>query len=331
MGLIIALLAVALLILIATIGAGTLGLHYLFGIVIPYASLAVFLIGVVYRVIIWAKSPVPFRIPTTCGQQKSLPWIKSSKLEAPNSTLGVIGRMALEVLFFRTLFRNTKTLLAKGPKLGYSSEKFLWLAAMAFHWCLLVILLRHLRFFVEPVPSFVGLLQSLDGFFQVGLPIIYISNVLIALGLLFLLFRRLFDPKLRYISLAADYFPLFLILSIGTTGALMRYTSIKANLIPIKQLVTGLFGFQPVIPAGLDVMFFIHLSLVCALIAYIPFSKLMHMGGIFMSPTRNLANNSRIKRHINPWNPDVKLHTYEEYEDEFREVMKAAKMPLEKE
>jgi hypothetical protein len=55
------------------------------------------------------------------------------------------------------------------------------------------------------------------------------------------------------------------------------------------------------------------------------------MGGVFLSPTRNLANNNRMKRHINPWNPEVKFHTYAEYEDEFRKVMKEAGMPLDKE
>jgi len=63
---------------------------------------------------------------------------------------------------------------------------------------------------------------------------------------------------------------------------------------------------------------------------YFPSSKLMHMGGVFLSPTRNLANNSREKRHINPWNPDVKIRTYAEYEDEFREKMIKADLPVEK-
>jgi len=67
------------------------------------------------------------------------------------------------------------------------------------------------------------------------------------------------------------------------------------------------------------------------LLIYFPMSKLVHLGGIFMSPTRNLANNNRMKRHINPWNPVVAVHTYEEYEDEFREKMKAAGIPVEKE
>jgi hypothetical protein len=38
-----------------------------------------------------------------------------------------------------------------------------------------------------------------------------------------------------------------------------------------------------------------------------------------------------MRRHINPWDYPVKVHTYEEWEDEFRPMMKAAGMPLEKE
>jgi len=54
------------------------------------------------------------------------------------------------------------------------------------------------------------------------------------------------------------------------------------------------------------------------------------MAGVFMSPTRNLANNSRMQRYVNPWNYDVKIHTYSEYEEEFRGKMKKAGIPVEK-
>jgi len=57
----------------------------------------------------------------------------------------------------------------------------------------------------------------------------------------------------------------------------------------------------------------------------------MHMGGVFMSPTRNLKNNSRAQRHINPWSYPVKTHTYEEWENEFRDAIKEAGIPLESE
>jgi nitrate reductase gamma subunit len=110
----------------------------------------------------------------------------------------------------------------------------------------------------------------------------------------------------------------------------MRYFD-KVDIIKAKELAIGLFSFHPVVPEGIGILFFIHLFLVCSLIAYIPFSKLLHMPGIFLSPTRNLANNSRMKRHVNPWNRPVRVHTYEEYEDEFREKMKAAGLPVDKE
>jgi nitrate reductase gamma subunit len=330
MNIILSLAAVLVLIIAAMFGAGALKLDSLFGIIIPYAALATFIIGIIAQVIRWARSPVPFHIPTVAGQQKSLPWIKSSKLESPSSTLGVIGRMLLEILLFRSLFRNTKAEIRTGPKLSYGSSKYLWLGAILFHWSLLVIVLRHFRLFMEPIPSFIISLQNLDGFFQVGLPVLFITDALISIALLFLIFRRIFDSRVRYISLASDYFPLFLILSIAVTGILMRYFD-KVDIIKVKELAISLFTFHPLVPGGIGVLFYIHLFLVSILIAYIPFSKLLHMPGIFLSPTRNLANNSRMKRHVNPWNHPVRVHTYEEYEDEFRDVMKAAEMPLDKE
>jgi hypothetical protein len=55
------------------------------------------------------------------------------------------------------------------------------------------------------------------------------------------------------------------------------------------------------------------------------------MAGVFLSPTRNMANTNRVAHHKNPWDYPVKVHTYEEYEDEFRDKMKAAGIPVEKE
>ena len=324
------LIAVLVLIGIVTLGVAGFGWTYVFGVIIPYIAIATFLIGFVYRIIKWAGSPVPFRITTTTGQQKSLPWIKSNNLESPHNGWGVIGRMALEILFFRSLFRNTRMELKNGPRLVYGSTKWLWAAGLAFHWSLLVIVIRHFKFFAEPVPAWVLGLQNLDGFFQVGLPIIYLTDIIVVVTLSYLFLRRVLIPQVRYISLPADYFPLYLIGAIVTTGILLRYFT-KTTLISVKELATGLISLHPVVPAGIDTMFFIHLFMVSILLAYFPFSKLMHLGGVFMSPTRNLANNNRMRRHVNPWDYPVKVHTYEEYEDEFREVMKAADMPVEKE
>ncbi len=322
-------LAAGGLIAIALIGSGMLRLQSLFGVVIPYAAIAAFFAGVVYRVIGWSKSPVPFKITTTCGQQTSLPWIKSNKIDNPSSKLGVIVRMALEVLLFRSLFRNTKAELRTGPKLTYSANKWLWLGGLVFHWSFLIVFLRHYRYFAEPVPGFVKLLQSIDGFFQIGVPIIYITNITLLAALTFLFLRRLFSAQLRYFSLFADYFPLLLIGSIAVTGVLMRYF-FKTDIVAVKELAMGLVSFNPVVPDGLGVLFYLHLFLVCVLVAYFPYGKLMHMGGVFLSPTRNMPNDSRSRRHINPWDYPVKVHTYEEWEEEFADKIKASGLPMEK-
>ncbi len=305
--------------------AATAG-QVLLWVAVPYAALAIFLAGFCYRVALWAWSPVPFRIPTTCGQQKSLPWIRPASLENPSTGRGAVARMALEILLFRSLFRNNRAELHDGQYV-FGESKWLWLGALAFHWALLVIVLRHLRLVVQPVPAFVTVLAGWDSFFQIGAPALYVSDVVLVCAGLYLLLRRWQDPLVRYLSQLADYFVLLLVLGIAGSGILMRY-SMRVDLVNVKRLALGLATFHPVIPAGLSVVFLIHLMLVCTLVVYFPFSKLMHMGGVFLSPTRNLANNSRVKRHINPWNYPVKTHTYAEWEDEFHEKIKAAGIPL---
>jgi nitrate reductase gamma subunit len=330
MGVRFSLVAVVALMLVAFLGVRSAGLEHFFGATIPGLAIVLFLGGFIYRILKWGSSPVPFRIPTTAGQQKSMSWISQSKFDNPSTKGQTVVRMILEVLLFRSLFRNTKFEMEKGPKLFYQWEKWLWLAGIAFHYCFLVILMRHLRFFTEPVPFFVHDIERLDGFLQIGLPGIYITDMVFVIAVTYLLIRRLIIPQVRYISLPQDYFPLFLLLGVGATGILTRYFT-KVDLIKVKQLAMGLVTFKPVVPEGIGIMFFIHLFLVSVLFIYFPFSKLMHAGGIFLSPTRNAPNDNRIRRYVNPWNYPVKVHTYAEYEDHFREKMVEAGLPVEKE
>ncbi|MEW5911089.1 MAG: sulfate reduction electron transfer complex DsrMKJOP subunit DsrM [Thermodesulfobacteriota bacterium] len=337
MGFLLSIVAVLALVGIAVGGAWGLDLRILFGVIVPYAALLTFFAGLAYKVLDWSRSPVPFRIPTTCGQEKSLPWIKPNKIDNPCSGGAVLLRMAFEVLTFRSLFRNMKLDYRQGPKIRYSSEKFLWLFAIMFHYAFLTVLIRHARFFLEPVPKVLAALESLDGFLEfnlafigIGLPTIQLSGLVLMGGVSLLLLRRIVIPQVRYLSLAADWFPLFLIIGIGLTGILMRYI-VRVDVVSIKELAMGLATFHPVVPQGVSVWFYVHLFLVCVLIAYFPFSKLMHLGGVFLSPTRNLVNNSRSVRHVNPWNYPVKTHDYHEYEDDFREEMIGAGLPVERE
>ncbi len=297
--------------------------------IFPYTALVVFLAGFCWRVARWAWTPVPFHIPVTCGQQKSLPWIREAKIDNPSSRWGVLGRMGAEVLLFRSLFRNNRARMA-GGRLVLSDVGALWLSALAFHWALLLILLRHLRLFLEPVPAFVNALERLDSFAQVGAPQVYLSDVILIAALGYLLIRRFRDAAMRFISLLSDYFALLLLLGVAISGVLMRYF-IRVDVESVKQFALDVAAFRPAIGQALGPLFFAHLLLVCALAAYLPFSKLMHMGGVFLSPTRNLPNNSRARRHINPWNYPVKTHTYAEWEEEFHDKLVAAGIPLEAE
>jgi nitrate reductase gamma subunit len=321
--------AVIVLILITYAGVKIANLQFLFGVVTPYIAFTLFIAGFIYQVVRWGSSPVPFCIPTTRGQQKSLPWIEQDKLGNPSSNFGVIGRMLLEVFFFRSLFMNTKTEMTCGNRVVYGSEKWLWSAAIAFHYSFLIVLLRHMEFFAQPAPFYIDILKSIDGFFEIGVPRLFITGAILLASVTYLFARRIYIPQVRYISLAADYFPLFLILAIASTGILMRYF-FMVDLVSVKMLTLGLVRFNPVIPEGVGAIFYVHIFLVSILIAYFPLSKLMHMGGIFLSPTLNMANNSRMVRHINPWNYPVHVHTYDEYEDEFRDKMKEAGIPVDK-
>ena len=149
-------------------------------------------------------------------------------------------------------------------------------------------------------------------------------------ALSYLLQRRFRDPQVRYISLFTDYFALFLLLGIVATGVWMRYFA-RVDVVAVKQFALCAHDLRPG-TAGES-----RPALLRALRAgqrlwpaYLPFSKLMHMGGVFLSPTRNLANNNRMKRHVNPWNYPVKVHTYEEWEDEFHDKIEAAGLPVER-
>ncbi len=323
-------IAVLFLVLVAYVGVEAGNARILFGVVFPYAAVAIFIGGMIFRILKWGSSPVPFRIPTTCGQQKSFPWIKHSKLENPSGVLGVMGRMALEVFLFRSLFRNLKTQKHDGGQLTYGEAKWLWAAGLAFHWSFLLVLIRHLRFFTQQVPAAVQLVEGLDSFLQIGVPLLYLTDVGLLGAVTYLFIRRISLPQVRYISLISDYFPLFLIFGIALSGVLMRYF-FKTDIVSVKMLTMSLVSFNPEIPQGIGVIFYIHLFLLCTLFAYFPFSKLVHMAGVFLSPTRVLANTSRVKRHINPWNYPVHVHTYEEYENDFRAKMKDAGLPVEKE
>ncbi len=231
-------------------------------IYLPYISVVIFFIGATYRIWKWAKTPVPLRIVTT---------------PAPKTRSGVIGRIIGDVLWFPSLFKG---------------DKLLWVGGFLFHALLWLVLLRHLRYFLYPVPGWVESLQTIGLY----------AGYLIPLPLLLLLARRMVMERNLYISILGDYFALVLLLAITTTGGLLS-VFYRTYLINAKGMILGLIHFAPEV-GEVHWLFGLHFLLVMALLIYFPFSKLMHSGGVFFSPTRNQRANFE-KRFVNPWDVTV--------------------------
>mgnify|MGYP000087336038 CR=1 FL=1 len=210
---IVSLVAVLLIGAIAWSGA-VAGFQSLLGVALPLLAAVVFVCGIIWRITCWwAKSPVPS--PSHYGWSRA--FLGLDQAEPPrhaHEQRRCRRRMILEVLLFRSLFRNTSAEVSSvGPRVTYFSSKWLWVFALTFHYCFLVIFIRHFRFFIEPVPVCLTWLEFFDGIMQVGVPRLFMTDMLIVVAVLFLFGRRLANPKVRYISLANDYFPLFLIMA----------------------------------------------------------------------------------------------------------------------
>ncbi len=276
----IALAFVLAILVVVYIGVEILPLDFFFGGILPYIAIAIFIVGFIYRIYKWAQSPVPFRIPTTAGQQKSLDFIKQNKIENPSSKGGVFVRMALEVLVFRSLFRNSKAEVTDKGDIVYQWEKMVMAVCSVLPLGLLPDRVPSFKIFTDPVPGAVQLWEKIDGAFWVDLQQIYLTGFILLLGITGLFIRRIYLDKVRYISLVNDFFPLFLIMGIAITGLTMRYLT-HADITAIKELAMGLVTFHPVVADNISIMFWFHLTLVCTLLIYFPASKLMHAGGIF--------------------------------------------------
>ena len=200
--------------------------------------------------------------------------LKIPLMPAPLTQKGVIFRMAREVIYFESLFK---------------SNKWIWIFAILFHVGLLFVSLRHLRYFTEPVWFWVVLVQPFG---------IYAGYVMVA-GLIGLWARRFLVPRVRYISSLSDHLMLTLLVMIGISGLAMKYVA-PTDIIAVKAFFLGLLRFD-LQPLPSDPSLLLHLGLVVSLMIIFPFSKLLHVPGIFFSPSLNQTDDAREKRHLAPW------------------------------
>ena len=224
-----------------------------------YLATAVLLLGVAYKVWLYAKIPAPLKIPTT---------------PAPTTRSGVAFRMLKELTIFESLFK---------------SNKWTWLFGWLFHFGLFLVLLRHIRYFIDPVWGWVVFLQPFGKY----------AAFMMLIGLAGLLGRRILVDRVRYISALSDHLMLLLLIAIGVTGALMTFVS-HTDIVSLKSFLLGLMVFN-LEPLPNDIILIVHLSLVIILMIIFPFSKLLHAPGIFFSPTRNQVDNPRERRHVADW------------------------------
>jgi nitrate reductase gamma subunit len=167
-----------------------------------YAATLLLLAGTLRKIIDYARTPAPLKIPTT---------------PAPTTRRGVGLRVAREVLFFESLFR---------------SSKWTWLFGWMFHASLLLVLLRHLRYIQQPVWAPVAWIQPFGT---------YAGFAMVA-GLAGLWARRFVVDRVRYISTPSDHLMLALLLAIGVSGLAMRFVAhtdivaVKAFMLGLMRL-----------------------------------------------------------------------------------------------
>ena len=215
--------------------------------------------GLVYRIRLYFRTPAPLKIPTT---------------PAPTTRSGVAFRLAREGVLFESLFK---------------ANKWIWVFGWIFHAALLLVLLRHLRYFQQPVWPPVALIQPFG---------IYAGFAMVA-GLMGLWARRFLVPRVRYISAFSDHLMLALLVAIGASGLLMKFVT-HTDIVALKAFFLGLMRFE-LNPLPPDPVLLVHIGLVAVLMIVFPFSKLLHGVGLFFSPTRNQVDNPRERRHVAPW------------------------------
>jgi [DsrC]-trisulfide reductase subunit M len=227
--------------------------------VLFYVATILLVVGTGLKIRKYAKTPAPLKIPTT---------------PAPTTRAGVFWRMTREVTVFESLFK---------------SNRWIWVFGYMFHAALLLVLLRHFRYFTFNIWWWVDLIQPFGKY----------AGFAMVIGLAGLWARRILVERIRYISSPSDHLMLALLIGIGISGLSMRYLS-PVDIIGVKVFFLGLLRFQiNELPNQINLL--VHLALVATLMIIFPISKLLHVPGVFFSPTRNQVDDPRENRHLAPW------------------------------
>ncbi|ODU09391.1 MAG: nitrate reductase [Rubrivivax sp. SCN 71-131] len=224
-----------------------------------YAAAAIFVVGLALKIRVYWRTPAPLKIPTT---------------PAPTTATGVALRLTREVVFFESLFK---------------SSKWTWVFGWLFHAALLLVLLRHVRYFQQPVWTPIVAVQFVGT---------YAGFAMVA-GLAGLWARRFLVDRVRWISTPSDHLHLALLLAIALSGLTLRFVA-HTDIVAVKTFMLGLMRLD-IQPLPADPLLLLHLALVALLMIVFPISKLMHAPGLLFSPTRHQIDNPRDERHQAAW------------------------------
>jgi len=168
-----------------------------------YAATALMVGGLAYKIAGYARTPAPLKIPTT---------------PAPTTTSGVALRMAREVVLFESLFK---------------ANKWIWIFGWVFHGALLLVLLRHLRYFIEPVPGVIAAIQP----FGLYAGFRHDRRTRRVVG------AALPVERIKYISTPSDHLMLALLIAIGASGLMMKFVS-HTDIVAVKAFILGVMLFD---------------------------------------------------------------------------------------
>jgi len=218
--------------------------------ILPYLTIIVFLAGMIYRFYVWAKLPSPI----------------ITLFPRPNN--GLFWGVIKETFLFPGLFK---------------SDRFFWAGAWIFHLMLAFIALGHFRVFTDFPWLWNALGMDKAEVDQMSALSGGIAGLVIMAVVLFLIFRRIGIQRVREISAFPDYLIMLLILAIIITGNAMRFAT-HFDLELTRNYFTALFTIRAAeIPQ--NSLFLLHFLFAQLLIILIPFSKILHLGGVFFSQT----------------------------------------------
>ncbi len=225
------------------------GFSYVVGVSLPPLTFVVFLAGLAYRLFEWRKLALP----------------KMTLYPAPEPGAKTFWGVLKATFFSPGLFK---------------ADKFLWAGAWVFHAALALIIIGHVRVATDFPALWAALGINPD---VMSATVGTSAGIIILAATVLLTFRRLTIPRVQEITQAGDYLALILLLAVILSGNAMRFQG-HFDLNLTREYFTGLFRFQFPLPP-LNGWFLTHFLFSQVLLLYLPFSKFLHLGGIFFTQT----------------------------------------------